>query len=165
MEEPPDYARHEAFAVRFEEMVGDFDQRHVRSGSDQAKNLRSMVLDPSRAPIPALHTRLTGAGAPPVAHQFDRCRRRHTEPDGSASTTHALILHRPNDAKTKIQREGFGHAGWPPSPAPTMNHDLPREGIPSDSARSKNALALRRHRIEKISSRPILDLDDPDVGI
>jgi hypothetical protein len=34
------------------------------------------------------------------------------------------------DAKTKIRREGFSHAGWPPSPARRMNHVLPSKGIP-----------------------------------
>ncbi len=84
----------------------------------------------------------------PLADQLDRCRRRHAEPAGRASTAHPLNFHSPNDAKTKIRRERFGHAGWPPLPAPMMNHDLPRKGIPSDSARSENALAevwLRNH--------------------
>jgi hypothetical protein len=59
--------------VRFEEMLGDLGQRHVRCGLDQSEDLRGMALDPSRAPVPALHTRLAGAGAPPIVHQFDRC--------------------------------------------------------------------------------------------
>lgn len=130
IEEPPNHARHEALAVRFEEMVGDLGQRHIRCGPDQGEDLRRMALDPGRAPVPTLHTRLTGACAPPLAHQLDRRRRRHTEPAGSASTAHALIFHGPNDAKTKIRRKGFGHAGWPPSPALNMNHNLPRQGNP-----------------------------------
>ena len=73
IEEPPDHTRHEALAVRFEEMLGDLGQRHVRCGLDQSEDLRSMALDPSRAPVSALHTRLAGAGAPPIVHQFDRC--------------------------------------------------------------------------------------------
>jgi len=91
--------------------------------------------------IAALHTRFTGAGASPVAHHFDRCRWRHTEPTASAPTTHALIFHGSNDAKAKIQREGgSSHKGWPPSPAVRVNHDLPlREKPPYDSARSENA--------------------------
>ena len=72
----------------------------------------------------------TAAFASPLADQFDRRRRRHTEPAGRASTAHSLNFHCPNDAKTKIRRKRFGHAGWPPIPAPMKNHDLPRKGIP-----------------------------------
>jgi hypothetical protein len=94
IEEPPDHARHEALAVDFEEMIGDLSQRHVRCGLDHGENLRSMALDPSGAPVSALHARLTGAGASPNLH--------HSEPVGSASTAHAVIFHGPNDAKSKI---------------------------------------------------------------
>jgi hypothetical protein len=130
IEEPPDHARHEALAVCFEQMLGDLGQRHVRCGLDQGKDLRRMALDPGRASVPTLHTRLTGAGAPPLADQFNRRRWRHTEPGGRASTTHALIFHGANNANAKVRREGFSHAGWPPSPALNMNHDLPRQGNP-----------------------------------
>src|ERR1700728_22448 len=137
--------------MRFEQMVGDLDQCHVRCSLDQGKNLRSMALNPGRTPVSALHTRLTGACASPLADQFDRCRRRHPEPAGRASTAHPLNFHSPNDAKTKIRREGLGHAGWPPLPAPMMNHDLPRKGIPSDSVGSENALAAQLSRLASLS--------------
>src|SRR4029077_17178003 len=95
--------------MRFEQMVGELGQCHVRRSFDQGEDLRSMTLNPSRTPVSALHTRLTGAFASPLADQFDRCRRRHAEPAGRASTAHPLNFHSPNDAKTKIRREGY----WP----------------------------------------------------
>jgi hypothetical protein len=86
--------------MRFEQMVGELGQCHVRRSFDQGEDLRSMTLNPSRAPVSALHTRLAGAFASPLADQFDRCRRRHAEPAGRASTAHPLNFHSPNDAKT-----------------------------------------------------------------
>src|SRR5207344_1339460 len=47
IEEPPEHARHETLAVRFEKMVGDLGQRHVRCSLDQGEYLCSMPLDPS----------------------------------------------------------------------------------------------------------------------
>ena len=129
IEEPPDHARHETLAVGFEEMVGDLGQRHVRRRLDQGEDLCSTALDPSRTPVPALRTRLAGAGASPIVYQFDRRRRRHAEPLHSAPAAHALIFYGSNDANTKIRRERFSHGGWPPSPA-LVNHDLPRKGTP-----------------------------------
>ena len=82
------------------------------------------------SPVPTLHTRLTGAGAPPLAHQLDRCRRRHTEPTGGASTAHGLVLHGSNAAKTKIRRKRFGNAGWASITSPQHEYDLPRQGNP-----------------------------------
>jgi hypothetical protein len=111
----------------------------IRRSLDQ--DLCSMTLNPSRTPVSALRSRPTGTGASPRADQFDRCRRRHAEPAGGAPTAHALIFHGPNNAKAKVRRGGFSHAGWPPSPALRVNHDLNQKGIPSDSARSENALA------------------------
>src|ERR1700676_4941114 len=134
-------------------MVGDLGQCHVRLGLDQGQYLRGMTLNPSRTPVSALRTRLTGACASPLADQFDRRRWGHAEPAGSASTAHPLNFHSPNDANTKIRREGFGHAGWPPIPAPMMNHDLPRKGIPSDSAGSENALARGSVESKNASAR------------
>lgn len=65
----------------------------------------------------------------------------HAEPVGRTTpTAHTLIFHSPNNAKAKVWRDGFGHGGWPPSPAPNVNHDLPRSGIRSDSNRSGKAL-------------------------
>src|ERR1700693_1092188 len=122
-------------------MVGNLGQRNVRCGFDQGDDLRSMALNPSRAPVATLHTRLAGAGASPLADQFDRLRRRHTEPAGSSPTAHTLIFHSPNDTKPKIWRKWFSHQGWPPSPALTVNHDLPFQGIP-----------FRFRQLEKCSS-------------
>lgn len=102
-----------------------------------------MTLNSSRTLVSALHTRLTGAFASPLTDQFDRRRRRHAESAGGASTAHPLNFYGPNNAKTKIRRERFGHTGWPSLPAPAVNHDLPPKGIPSDSARSENAVELR----------------------
>jgi hypothetical protein len=37
--------------------------------------------------------------------------------------------------------------GWPPSPALRVNHDLTQKGIPSDSAKSENALVLLSQKV------------------
>ncbi len=127
--------------MRFEQMVGDLGQCHVRRSTDQGENLRSMALNPSRTLISALHTRLTGARASPLADQIDRCRRRHTESDGSASTTHALIFHGPNNAQPEIRARGVWPLGLASITSPQDESQFALQGNPSlDSARSENAL-------------------------
>ena len=100
----------EALAVCIEGMVGNLGERNIRRCLDQGEDLHRMALDPCLAAVPALHPRFTGAGASPVPHQLDCCRWRHTEPSGSAPTTHAFIFDGSNDAKAKIRRKGFGSA-------------------------------------------------------
>ena len=56
----------------------------------------------------------------------------------------ALLQSSTATAAAKIGRQGFSHGGWPPSPALRVNHDLPSKGIPFDSGRSENALAILR---------------------
>ena len=61
---------------------------------------------------------------------------------GSDAPAHALNFDGLDDADAQIGRKGLRHEGWPPSPALSVNHDLPIQGNPqSDSVRSENALA------------------------
>jgi hypothetical protein len=45
---------------------------------------------------------------------------------------------------TKINRKGFGHACWPPSPACSLNQTFADSGIPLDSDRSESALDFQQ---------------------
>jgi hypothetical protein len=71
IEEPPNYARHEALAVRIEQMAGDLAQRDVRSGLHQGQDLRGVRLDPGRTPVAALPARLAAARCSPLTHELD----------------------------------------------------------------------------------------------
>jgi len=120
-------------------MVSDLGQRHVGRSLDQGEYLRSMTLDPSRTTVATLRSRLTGAGASPLANQFDRCRWRHAEPAGGASTTHALVFHRLNNTNAKIRREGFSHGGLASITSPQGESRFASQGNLEGSVRSRDA--------------------------
>src|SRR4051794_38594790 len=123
-------------------MAGDLAQRNVRRDLDQSQELRRMRLYPGGTPVAALRQRLAAARRLPLPHEFDNSRRCDVETRGRGSSAHPLLLHGPDDTTAKVQRQRLGHQGWPPAPAPSVNHDLPTPGNPkSDSVRTESALA------------------------
>src|SRR5438552_11339135 len=92
IEEPPYHARHEAFAVGCEQMIGDLAQRDVGRRIDQSEDLGRVSLDPRRTPVTALRAGLACAALPPVAHQFDRRRWSNPKACGGRAAAHPLLF-------------------------------------------------------------------------
>src|SRR5262245_20287586 len=122
IEEAAEHAWHEALAVCGKQMLADLDERDIRRFLGEGKDLRIIRLDPSRAPVATLRTGLAGARQLPLAHQLDHGRWCDAETGRGRPAAHALFLHRPDDATAKVRRQRFGHEGWPPAPALSMNH-------------------------------------------
>jgi hypothetical protein len=118
------------------QMLADLHERDIRRFLYKGEDLYGVRLDPPGAPVATLRTSLAGARLFPLPYQFDHSGWRDAETGRGRPAAHALLLHGPDDATAQIQRERFGHGGWPPAPAPSVNHDLPIPGnpppIPSD---------------------------------
>jgi hypothetical protein len=96
---------------------------------NQRQDLLGMGLDPVRAPVTALRPGPDIARLSPPIHPFDRCRGRDPETPRCRAPRKPAVNRRykPN---TKVTGKRFGHAGWPPSPAHTLNQKFEPLGIP-----------------------------------
>src|SRR5512134_89584 len=139
IEATPDRARRETLAAPLLDVGRDLGERDIAVRLDQRQDLRGVRLDPARSLVAALRSRRDRAALAPPLHPLHRRRGRDTEPTRRSAAGRAPG-NRCNQALTQIVRKRLGHAGWPPPPAPSMNHCSRRKGIPRDSARWENAL-------------------------
>ena len=141
----------EALAVCIEGMVGNLGERNIRRCLDQGEDLHRMALDPCLAAVPALHPRFTGAGASPVPHQLDCCRWRHTEPSGSAPTTHIM----PSSSMARMMRrrrsDERGLARRAPRPMPGPQNRRPKLAPPRN--RRMGTTTKRRRRPHQMDAQ------------
>ncbi len=98
-----------------------------------------MDLDLARALIAALPPGPDIAHAMPPIDPFDRSRGRYAKVLCRRATGQPAINRRYKPI-TKVIGKGSCHAGWPPSPAHTLNQKFELVGIPYDSIRSEIAL-------------------------
>ena len=129
VEAAPNRARGKPFAVTPLQMFGNLNQRHIGLAGDQPKDLRGMRLDPVRPRVAALRAGCAGAGVAPAAHPLHRSGGRNAETIRSRPAGHAAA-NSGDQSGPKVVRQRFGHAGWPPLPAPSMNHCSRTMGIP-----------------------------------
>jgi hypothetical protein len=129
VEEPPDRARREAFAVLAAEQFGQFDQRHIDLRVDGGQDGVAIRLDAMRALVAALRFGALGARRAPGPNPADRARGGHAEPLGRRAARQATI-----DSRDQPGPEIFGqrscHACWPPRPAGMVNQSSPASGKP-----------------------------------
>src|SRR5512145_1834391 len=143
IEATPDRARRETLAAPHLDVGRDLGERDIAVRLDQRQDLRGVRLDAARSLVAALRSRRDRAALAPPLRPLHRRRGGDTEPTRRSAAGRAPG-NRCNQALTQIVRKRLGHAGWPPPPAPSMNHCSRRKGIPRDSARWENALASRR---------------------
>ena len=120
-------------------MCHDLSQRDVRCRVDQRQDFRAMALEPMRALVAATRPRLNAARAAPLLQPLDRRRWGDGEADCHCPARQPG-LDRRHDAATQIFGTRESHRGWPPSPAPILNHKPRLMGIPNDSIGLENAL-------------------------
>jgi hypothetical protein len=120
LEEPANDARKGPIADRPIEPLRHFGQRQVRGLGDPGKDQISMRVDPMRPLIAAALIRLQIASLARASHKADSRRDADAETRSRRAARRAS-LHSINNATTQINRKGFGHAGWPPSPANMLN--------------------------------------------
>ena len=140
LEEPANDAPLRPIARRRVEPLRHFVKRQVWRLLDPGHDQLAVRVDPVRARVAAALVRLEIAALPVARHPSDR--RRDANPKTCRGRpTGPACINRIYDATAKIDREGFGHAGWPPSPALMMNHKITPNGIPNDSIAAQSALA------------------------
>ena len=139
LEEPANDAPLRPIARRRVEPLRHFVKRQVWRLLDPGHDQLAVRVDPVRARVAAALVRLEIAALPVARHPSDR--RRDANPKTCRGRpTGPACINRIYDATAKIDREGFGHAGWPPSPALMMNHKITPNGIPNDSIAAQSAL-------------------------
>ncbi len=121
------------------QVIHQLSQGDVWCRLDQRQDLLGMDLDLARALIAALPPGPDIARAVPPIDPFDRSRGRYAKVLCRRATGQPAINRRYKPI-TKVIGKGSCHAGWPPSPAHTLNQKFELVGIPYDSIRSENAL-------------------------
>jgi hypothetical protein len=121
IEEPPNRAWRKSLAVPPLQMAGNLRQRNVVRLGNQPKNLRGMRFDALGALVATLRPRRVAARIAPPANPLHGCGRRNPEPIRRSTPAHAT-RNGFDQSLTKIARQRFGHVGWPPLPAHSMNH-------------------------------------------
>ena len=145
IEEAPHGALRHPQPVLALQMSGDLRQRHIRGLLDQRQNLLAVRLDPMRAVVAALRSRLISARPVPRLDPLDRCRDADPKPLRCRPSRHPTI-HRHHHPATQVIRKRLRHARWSPSPACTLNQISNPLGIP-----------LRLHQFGNCSSMDLVN--------
>ena len=111
------------------EVRRDLAQGDVRHLVNQRQDFLGMGLDPVRAVVTALRPGPDIARPPPLIHPFDRRRGRDPEAARRRAPRQAAINRRYKPFSNIIGKRSR-HAGWPPSPAHTLNQKFNPVGIP-----------------------------------
>ena len=121
------------------EMLGDLRERDVGCLRHQREDCLRERFNAIRAFVAALGSGLDRTGPPPQLVPLDGRRRGDAEAIGRRPAAHAGV-DRADHTQTKILGKRFGHGGWPPPPAATLNQNSATLGIPPDSVRAEYAL-------------------------
>ena len=132
IQQTPHAARRNPAAVRRLQVGRDLGQGDVGALRDQTQDLLGQCLHPVRMTVAPAWSGLGVSLRPPATHPFDR--RRSRNPESLRRRPAGLpALDRRYQTLAQIRGKGCRHRGWPPSPAPILNHTSLKMGIINDS--------------------------------